>query len=60
MVRPEEARRPAPARGRGLAGYYRRSEKEMTKRKGRDNDSIAEDHCRSTFAPPAVANGNLG
>src|SRR5262249_50029984 len=28
-------------RGRGLAGYYRRSEKEMTKRKGRDNDSVA-------------------
>src|SRR5204863_1154018 len=32
--------------GRGLAGYYRSSEKEMTKRKGRDNDSVAEDHLQ--------------
>ena len=45
--------------GKGLAGYYPGDEKEMTKRKGRDNDSVAEDHCRSTFAPPAVANGSL-
>src|SRR5262249_4996807 len=42
-----------------LAGNYRRCEKPMTKRGDRDKDSRAGDHCGSTCAPPAVANGKF-